>query len=439
MFKNKAFMARTIPILILGVFFMFFYSGLQNDHINVITPYLLDKGWTAAAINNPITVAGYGVIIFYLICGAGMIKFGPVKFMVPCTIVLGLATAGVGLSESIESYGVYAVCLFLVRLLVVPLQMGGFMLCSNWFIKYRGRALGFVTIGSPLFSICGIALLTSLTNSINLQATYIGVGAVVLILGVLTFVLIKDKPEDIGLYADGSLVPTHDVDESQSISLKTLLTQLRSWQLIVSYGILQFVIVAMMAFMIVRYTFIWGGENLGPVFFWLAIGAGLGIPMSYILGWIDDKLGSIKASLILNILYFIAVVPITIMTPDSPQVLLGVWAFGVACMTGGMPTMHPAVTNYVYGRKKYQSANKWIMTIQAVIMAFAIPYMVHFVGAATADGPPDYTKMTPAYIGIIIMLVVSFVVTLTMMKIPDANLEDRDYGKKLAKAEKPSA
>jgi MFS family permease len=429
--KNPEFVKRALPILILGVVFMFFYSGLQNDHINVITPYLLNAGWTADAITLPITVGGYICIPFYLFCGWVMAKKGPVFFMVPSIIILGIATLGVGLSERIDNYVLYAICLCIVRVLVVPLQMGGFMLCANWWIKYRGRALGIVTIGSPLFSICGIALLTNLTASMGLQGSYILLGIVIVIIAILTLLAIKSYPEDKGLYPDGSAVPTHDVDDSEDISFKQLITESRAWKLIISYGILQFVIVGMMAFMIVRYTFIFGEEGLGPVFTWLAIGAALGIPMSYVLGLIDDKLGSIKASLILNLLYFVAVVPLAVMSPESPVALIGVWAFGVACMTGGMPTMHPAVTSYVYGRKKYQAANKWIMTIQAVIMAFAIPYMVHFVGAATADGPPDYTKMTPAYTGMIIMLVVSLVVILTMFKIPDANLLDREYGQKV--------
>lgn len=430
MLKNKNFMKYALPLLIIGVFYMFFYSGLQNDHINVITPYFLAKGWTAGQINNPITIAGYAVIIFYLICGIGMVKFGPVKFMVPSIMILGLATAGIGLSEGMGSYTIYAVCLFLVRLLVVPLQMGGFMLASNWFIKYRGRALGWITIGSPLFSICGISVLTWASNTMGLQIAYVVLGVVVIIMGILTNMFIKDKPEDVGLYADGSTTPTHDTDDTEEISLKQLLSESRAWKLIISYGLLQFVIVAMMAFMIVRYTFIFGEKGLGPVFTWLAIGAAVGIPMSYLLGWIDDKVGSIKASLLLCVLYLFAVIPLTIMTPDSHVFLIGTWAFGVACMTGGMPTMHPAITGYVYGRKKYQSANKWIMTIQAVIMAFAIPYMVYFIELATVDGPPDYTKMTPAYVGLLIMVVFTFIVILTMRNIPDANLADREYGQK---------
>ena len=212
--------------------------------------------------------------------------------------------------------------------------------------------------------------------------------------------------------------------------MKELLSDKVAWQLIVSYGLLQFIIVAMMAFMIVRYTFVFGENGLGPVYTWLAIGAALGIPMSYLLGWVDDKVGSIKASLLLCVLYLFAVIPLTIIKPDSSVALICIWAFGVACMTGGMPTMHPAITSYVYGRKKYQGANKWIMTIQAVIMAFAIPYMVYFVGAATAAGAPDYTKMTPAYVGMLVMLVIAFVAIVSMWSIPDANLADREYGQK---------
>lgn len=430
MFKNKKFMKWSLPLLLLDVLYMFFYSGLQNDHINVITPYFLNKGWTATQINNPITVAGYAVIIFYLICGTAMIKFGPVKFMTPCIIVLGLATAGVGLSEGMDKYMLYFVCLFLVRMLVVPLQMGGFMLCSNWFIKYRGRALGLVTIGSPLFSIVGISTLTKMTNSMGIKTAYMLTGGIVLVMGILTMMLVKDTPESVGLYPDGSDTPATDENESEEISLKELLSGKQAWQLIISYGLLQFIIVAMMAFMIVRYTFVFGENGLGPVYTWLAIGAALGIPMSYLLGWVDDKVGSIKASLLLCFLYLFAVIPLTIVKPDSSVALICTWAFGVACMTGGMPTMHPAITSYVYGRKKYQGANKWIMTIQAVIMAFAIPYMVYFIGAATANGAPDYTKMTPAYVGMLVMVVIAFFTILSMWNIPDANLADREYGQK---------
>ena len=87
-------------------------------------------------------------------------------------------------------------------------------------------------------------------------------------------------------------------------------------------------------------------------------------------------------------------------------------------MTGGVPTMHPCITSYVYGRKHYMEANKWIMTIQAVPMAFALV----FIGAFNEAG-----QLTSAYYVMMALLVISFVTILTMRNIPDANVEDRDY------------
>jgi MFS transporter, OFA family, oxalate/formate antiporter len=179
----------------------------------------------------------------------------------------------------------------------------------------------------------------------------------------------------------------------------------------------------MMAYMVARYMMLSANPD-NPMELWLeavvflSVGAALGIPMSYVLGWIDDKLGTIKASLVLNILFFIAVIPLAIMPVGGNKLLMGVWAFGVACMTGGVPTMHPCSVSYIYGRKKYQGANKWIMTIQAIIMAFALYYMGFFFERGMAN---------VAYYGMLVMLVISLITILTMWNIPDANAADRDY------------
>ena len=83
--------------------------------------------------------------------------------------------------------------------------------------------------------------------------------------------------------------------------------------------------------------------------------------------------------------------------------------------------MHPCVTNYVYGRKKYMAANKWIMTIQAIPMAFAIAFMGKF---------NQMGQLTTAYYVLMGLLVIAFITVLTMKNIPDANAADREYGKK---------
>ena len=427
MFKNKKFAGYTTVFMFLGIFFMFFYSGLQNDHLNILTPYLQETyGWDDLKITNPATIGAMVSIILYLIVGGAFTKFGVKKILVPCMLLLGAGTIGISLSG--ENYALYFVSLLLVRLMVVPLQMGGFMLAANWFIKYRGRVLGVITAGSPLFSVIGIGLITSIVNNAGIGTAYTLMGGMIIVLAAITAIGIKDTPEEAGLFPDGSEhAPKSESNEiTETIKVKQLLSESRAWKLIVSYGILQFVIMAMMSYMAVRYISLSSPTDVPNLFvskalIFLSIGAASGIPMSYVLGWIDDKLGSIKASLVLNILFFFAVIPLAIMPVGGNNVLMAVWAFGVACMTGGIPTMHPCITSYVYGRKDYMAANKWIMTIQAIPMGFALTFMGIF---------NQMGQLTTAYYILIGLLVVSFGTILSMKDIPDANAKDREYGEK---------
>ena len=425
MFNDRKFTGQALLLMLLGVFLMFFYAGLQTDHLNVLTPYLqATYGWDDLAITNPVTAAAIVSIVLYLVAGAAYVKYGVRKILVPSILLLALGCLGIALAG--ENYAIYAVSLFVVRALVVPLLLGAFLLAANWFIKYRGRVLGVVTAGAPLFSIIGIAAMNWLANDVGLGLNVYAVIAAILVAMVLVAAFgIKDTPEESGLFPDGAdhRPLSEEQDAGEPITVRQLLGEVRAWQLIVSYGILQFVIVAMMAYMAVRYISLSTPENVPNLFvsealIWLSVGAASGIPMSYVIGWIDDKLGSIKASLVLNILFFFAVVPLAVMPVGGSEVLMVVWAFGVACMTGGVPTMHPCITTYVYGRKHFMAANKWIMTIQAVPMAFAVAFMAAF---------NDAGMLTNAYYVLIGLLVVSFVTILTMRRIPDANAQDRDY------------
>jgi len=425
MFKNRKFARYAVIFMFVGIFYMFIYSGLQNDHLNILTPYMQEVyGWDDLKITNPATVGAVVSILLYLLIGGAFVKYGVKKILVPTMCVLALGCFGIAFAG--ENYTLYSISLFLIRTMVVPLQMGGFMLAANWFIKYRGRVLGVITAGSPLFSVVGIGIFTSIANDMGLKTAYVVLGVIVMAMVAITSFFIKDTPEEVGLYPDG--VDHSPLSESSevgvSMSVKELLSESRAWKLIISYGILQFVIMAMMSYMAVRYISLSSPNDVPNLFvskamIYLSVGAACGIPMSYVIGWIDDKLGSIKASLVLNILFFVAVIPLAIMPVGGSNVLMAVWAFGVACMTGGVPTMHPCVTSYVYGRKHYMAANKWIMTIQAIPMAFALTFM----GAFNQMG-----KLTTAYYILIVLLVISFITILTMRNIPDANAADREYG-----------
>ena len=118
---------------------------------------------------------------------------------------------------------------------------------------------------------------------------------------------------------------------------------------------------------------------------WLSVGAILGIPISFLFGVIDDKFGTPVACLVMGITELLPV--IGLMTQGAAVAKTGacnvpmllVWGVGVACMTGGVPTMHPASISFAFGRREYQSANRIIMAIQLIPCSFGASIMMALI------------------------------------------------------------
>ena len=66
MLKNKKFARYAIAFCILGVVWMFFYSGLQNDQINIIQGF---SGWSNAQTLAPMTVGNLVCIVLTMVYG----------------------------------------------------------------------------------------------------------------------------------------------------------------------------------------------------------------------------------------------------------------------------------------------------------------------------------------------------------------------------------
>ena len=474
MFKNKKFAKHVVAINVLGVLFMFFYSGLQNDQINIIQGF---SGWNNDATLLPLTIGNLVCIVLTLVYGTCFMKFGVKKTLVPCIALsalgcLGIAAAngvavcyeGVNLNSAapgdIGIYWLYAVSLFIIRCTCMCLQMSGFQLAASWFIKFRGRVLGIITLGSPLFSVIGTSVMTQFISTklgSDYRPFYVGLCVILVVMAVLVGLLIKDTPEQVGLYPDGSdTAPKSESEEAVSLTIGQVLKQKKSWIMIINYGVYQYIINACMASMVAWFTKLaldnmaliassgtadaiaasMGMPNgevamgaLGPMILfvgmatkWLSVGAILGIPMSFIFGVIDDKLGTPIASLVLGITEFIPIIGLlsqynAVKTTGSCNVpMLILWGFGVACMTGGVPTMHPASISFAFGRREYQAANRIIMAIQLIPCAFCAQWMAGMINSANP---------CVAWYHAIIVLVVGIIFTLPMFKMKDANAADR--------------
>ncbi len=465
MLKNKKFAKYTIAFLFLGILFNFMYSGLQNDQINIIQAY---SAWSNSATVLPMTVGNLVCIPLTIVYGTFFIKYGVRKTLIPCIFVCavgccgiaaagGLAvTSGVAVASAATGetgiYGLYFISLFLVRCGCMCFQMSSAQIAASWFVRYRGTVLGIVTLGSPLFSVIGTSAMSSLIQTrmgSDYRPFYVGIAVVLVLIAICVGVFLRDYPEDVGLHPDGSAEkPKSEAVEEVKLSVGQVLKQGKTWIMVCNYGAYQFVINACMASMAAWFISLYAanadavaagsmagaiaslGSNtlwLGQAVRWLSVGAILGIPMSFLFGVIDDNFGTPIASVLLGVTCIIppaslaAQAGIVANTGACSVPLLVLWGFGVACMTGGVPTMHPASISYAFGRREYQSANRIIMSIQLIPCAFAATIMSSLIGAGYGQA---------AYIGVVCVAVFGILTSIPLFKMKDANAADRIYGQK---------
>lgn len=471
MLKNKKFARYAIAFNLLGIVFNFMYSGLQNDQINIIQGF---SAWNNNATLLPLTIGNLVCIVLTFIYGTLFIKVGVKKTLIPCIILSALGCLGIAGANGVASvnntvinsaapgaaglagnYALYAVSLFVIRCTCMCFQLSGFMLAANWFIKNRGKVMGIITLGSPLFSVIGTSVMTNfISTHLNgdYRPFYVGICIVLVIIAILVGLLLKDTPEQAGLYPDGSdHPPVSEAGTTDEVHLTVgqVLSQAKAWWLIISYGIFQYIINACMASMVAWFTYLavtnadliaagpmggffaeLGGLEgqgamvlfIGQATKWLSVGAILGIPISFLFGVIDDKLGSVKTSILLGITELIPVVGLMYQhfavksTGACSVPMLIVWGFGVACMTGGVPTMHPCITAFAYGRREYQSANRIIMAIQLIPMAFSATISAYFINKGLG---------VQYWVAMLVLIVIGIISLFPLLKLKDANAADR--------------
>jgi MFS family permease len=185
----SVFVGVGVGVFTFGVFF--------NDLIR-------DFGWTRASLSIASTV--YVLIGAFLgpVIGTLSDRYGPKRVMLTGIFIMGLSLIGLRFLKSLwYLYLMYG----LMGVGFCGLYISSMAVVSNWFIRKRGTATGLMFMGvgagglvlAPLANYCILAF--------GWRSTY-------MILGLLTWLialpaislLIKTKPEDIGLLPDGDLV-----------------------------------------------------------------------------------------------------------------------------------------------------------------------------------------------------------------------------------------
>jgi MFS family permease len=106
------------------------------------------------------------------------------------------------------------------------------ILTSQWFRRKRGLAMGIVYVGVGSVAALGSQLVKPLTEDYGFRFTLLMIGMTMLLAWPLALLVMRDKPEDIGQFADGDLEASADA-KREPLSFAALLRSGPFWLLII--------------------------------------------------------------------------------------------------------------------------------------------------------------------------------------------------------------
>lgn len=189
----------------------FVSGGIYGTGFGVFfKPMSSELGLSRTAVAGALSVRSLTNAFTGPLIGPLLDKFGPRPIMIVGAIAAVLGTMSMGLMQN-------GVQFYLFMGIVGPLAMIGIgelvagTTVAKWFIKYRGRALGFSAAGIS----AGIAVITPINERIIAEFGWrqawvfsgILIGFVVLL---PTILFMRRSPEDMGLLPDGEDAPSDD-------------------------------------------------------------------------------------------------------------------------------------------------------------------------------------------------------------------------------------
>lgn len=374
--------AKGFVVVILAFLSCYLYSALTSDSLNVTV--------------NVFGAMGLNVNVIYLlssvatICGiVGSILFGKISagrlritwaaamiltgvFALVWSRAAGAAISGnPGLGLILYAIG-YLACYTLV---LVSAMLMSFNVMANWFPRKRGVALGIATAGFPLSAATTTAVCANFAANIGMF--YIVYGVIAIVIGIVIFLFVRDYPEEKGAYPDNDKDFDFEAAKKEHLAsleyLKTskwtigkLLKTGRIWQIWIGICITGFLSMGIMANFMNK--FIEQGYVEGQIFGMLAIVGIVAIPGSVFVGWLDVKIGTKGAAIVVGLL---AVAAVALNIPNiMPLHYISLPLLAV--MLGGSSNMMTSVTAAIWGRYDFQNAFRVIQPLNAIMTGIGI-------------------------------------------------------------------
>lgn len=392
-----------------------FYVGMINDGSNNIAGNIAEAmGTTAGNISNCNAIAGVLGVIIFLIVGVVNRKIGARMMSGINCIIAGITYMGV---LNAPNTVVYTIMMAITcgTIMSAGYLCGG-VLVANWFPKKKGIVMGYTTMGHNLATAAFVPLIVFLVAKLGVHKAGLPISIAVIILGIVGIIFVRNTPFERNMYPDNVSKEVYeaeydtDATDDGGWTVGKLLKCDQIWFVAIVTGVFQICSVGTMSQMVGRSTslLVSFGANEATATVTavsiMSVCAVIGVVGSFLIGVLDQKIGTKKAMIFFGLWYACALLCNFTNTKAGfwiSIVMIGIGIGGSANFTTSLPAS-------VFGRQGYDKVNSVLFPIQGIItaMTFAINgFVMNMTG-----GNVRYAYVIDACLAIINVLLIVFFV-----------------------------
>ena len=337
-------------------------------------------GWSRTALNMALVLGMLAGFVGQFIAGTVVMRTGPRILMLIGPLLSGGACILLGRTHVLwQFYALY------ILLHLGSVTYGGVVAntaVNNWFVQKKGRALGLSSAGISFSgAVLPFAAMILILHS-SMSDAFLWLGLLTIIIGPLSWLVVRDWPEQFGLAPDGFLLEKlsslgdPDLKEhwnggagrKEPWTLRRLIGTGTFWKLGISFGLALSSVSAIMSQLKPRFADI-GFDDMTAMGM-MAATACIGAIAKYVWGMLCDRFDPRR---VFAVLVSMMALGLALALIHDSLVALGLFIVVFGFSMGGVMSLFPIIIADLYGRESFPAVIRYVSLILIIeIFGFVI-------------------------------------------------------------------
>lgn len=311
-------------------------------------PMLNEFNWSRGLTSGAVTLSMMGQGTGAIFMGRLNDKLGPRFVMTLCGCLLGAGYLLMAMTHSIWQ-------LYLFYGVIIGLGMSGVFTSllstvARWFVKRRGLMAGIVSAGTGIGQLIAPPVTNWLISIYDWRMSYIIMGGVVLVFGIILAQLLKRDPATMGMlpYGSGQVEKPSSVSSDRGLSVKEVIHTRQYWLMIITFSSMGYILMGINTHLVPHITDLSiSSSTAASIFAVCGMFSAIGC---FALGSAADIMGHRRSLIIYFLVTAATLFWLTQITTIWPFFLFAV-LFGLS--SGGSVPMESTIIGDLFGLKSH--------------------------------------------------------------------------------------